>query len=110
MSDEELLVSLSEMFDIKLQAINDRLDNMVTQNNFAEQLDNRVTDAENIILEELDRVQIKSNDHYNDIAGQLKLVNGTINAIKIENSTVNILLKAVSDLQNEVEILKKKVS
>lgn len=106
MNNEELLIAISGMFDSKLQAVNDRLDNMVTRQYFNDQLNNRLIETENTVLEEIDRVQIKSNNHYNDLSGQLKLINSTINAIKIENSTVNILLHTVSELQNEIEALK----
>lgn len=109
MSNEELLLAISEMMDAKLQTVNDRLDTMVTRNYFVDQLNCRLNETENTVLGEVDRVQIKSNNHYNDIAGQLKLVNSTINAIKIENSTVNILLKTVSDMQNEIEALKERL-
>lgn len=95
MTNEELLQSISEMMDTKLQ-------------NFATKDDLR--ELENNILEEVDTVQEKANEHYKRIEKRLDNIESEVHASKLQNDTLNLLLRRIDLMQNEIDELKKKVS
>lgn len=101
-ADKELLQAISDMMDIKLD---ERLSGMATRDYFAEKLH----ELKNDVLEEIDIVQEKSNQNYDKLKEQMNSVISTINMIKVESSTINILVKSVSDLRCEVSTLKSRM-
>ena len=84
MTNEELLQSIGEMMDKKLREL------------------------ENNILEEVDTVQEKANDHFKRIEKRLDNIENEVHASKLQNDTLNLLLRRI-DLMQDNE-LKKKVS
>lgn len=86
MTNEELLQSISEMMDKKLREL------------------------ENNILEEVDTVQEKANDHFKRIEKRLDNVEKEVHASKLQNDTLNLLLRRIDLMQDEINELKKKVS
>ena len=72
-------------------------------------LEGRLHELENGVLEEVDRVQEKSNMHYQTLSWQMNQLNNSMNNIEIHNNTINIILKSVANLQEDVKILKRRV-
>lgn len=99
MTNEELLQSISEMMDTKLQ-------NFATKDD----LDSKLRELENNVLEEVDTVQEKANEHYKRIEKRLDNIESEVHASKLQNDTLNLLLRRIDLMQNEIDELKKKVS
>lgn len=97
--NEQLLQAISDMMDSKLQ-------NFATKDT----LDAKLTETENNILTELDRVQVKTNEHFERVEKRLDNIELTMRSIKLENSTVNLLVETVSDLKDKVDQLEQKIS
>jgi uncharacterized protein involved in exopolysaccharide biosynthesis len=95
MTNEELLQSISEMMDKKLQ-------NFVTKDDLRE--------LENNILEEVDTVQEKTNHHFKRAEKRLDNIEAEVHASKLQNDTLNLLLRRIDLMQDEINELKKKVS
>ncbi len=113
MSNEELLQSISDMMDKKLQnfATKEDLKALATKEDlkaFATKEDLR--ELENNILEEVDTVQEKANDHFKRIEKRLDNIEKEVNASKLQNDTLNLLLRRIDLMQDEINELKKKVS
>ena len=104
MTNEELLQAISEMMDKKLQhfATKGDLKDFVTKDDLRK--------PENNILEEVDTVQEKANDHFKRIEKRLDNIENEVHASKLQNDTLNLLLRRIDLMQDEINELKKKVS
>ena len=91
----EDLLAISQLLDTKLQ-------------NFATKDDLR--EVENNILEEVDTVQEKANDHFKRVEKRLDDIETEVHASKLQNDTLNLLLRRIDLMQDEINELKKKVS
>ena len=89
------LLAISQLLDTKLQ-------------NFATKDDLRA--LENNILEEVDTVQEKANDHFKRVEKRLDDIETEVHASKLQNDTLNLLLRRIDLMQDEINELKKKVS
>ena len=89
------LLAISQLLDTKLQ-------------NFATKDDLR--ELENNILEEVDTVQEKANDHFKRVEKRLDDLETEVHASKLQNDTLNLLLRRIDLMQDEINELKKKVS
>ena len=94
LTNEDLL-AISQLLDTKLQ-------------NFATKDDLRA--LENNILEEVDTVQEKANDHFKRVEKRLDDIETEVHASKLQNDTLNLLLRRIDLMQDEINELKKKVS
>lgn len=107
LTNEDLL-AISQLLDAKLDS---KLQNFATK----EDLKSFVTkddlrELENNILEEVDTVQEKANEHYKRIEKRLDNIESEVHASKLQNDTLNLLLRRIDLMQNEIDELKKKVS
>ena len=89
------LLAISQLLDTKLQ-------------NFATKDDLR--ELENNILEEVDTVQEKANDPFKRVEKRLDNIETEVHASKLQNDTLNLLLRRIDLMQDEINELKKKVS
>lgn len=93
------LLAISLLLDTKLQ-------NFATR----EELDSKLRELENNILEEVDTVQEKANDHFKRVEKRLDDIETEVHASKLQNDTLNLLLRRIDLMQDEINELKKKVS
>ena len=93
------LLAISQLLDTKLQ-------NFATR----EELDSKLRELENNILEEVDKVQEKANDHFKRVEKRLDDIETEVHASKLQNDTLNLLLRRIDLMQDEINELKKKVS
>ena len=93
------LLAISQLLDTKLQ-------NFATR----EELDSKLRELENNILEEVDTVQEKANDHFKRVEKRLYDIETEVHASKLQNDTLNLLLRRIDLMQDEINELKKKVS
>jgi|InofroStandDraft_1065614.scaffolds.fasta_scaffold07364_3 uncharacterized protein involved in exopolysaccharide biosynthesis len=93
------LLAISQLLDTKLQ-------NFATR----EELDSKLRELENNILEEVDTVQEKANDHFKRVEKRLDDIETEVHASKLQNDTLNLLLRRIDLMQDEINELKKKVS
>ena len=98
LTNEDLL-AISQLLDTKLQ-------NFATR----EELDSKLRELENNILEEVDTVQEKANDHFKRVEKRLDDIETEVHASKLQNDTLNLLLRRIDLMQDEINELKKKVS
>ena len=93
------LLAISQLLDTKLQ-------NFATR----EELDSKLRELENNILEEDDTVQEKANDHFKRVEKRLDDIETEVHASKLQNDTLNLLLRRIDLMRDEINELKKKVS
>lgn len=93
------LLAISQLLDTKLQ-------NFATR----EELDSKLRELENNILEEVDTVQEKANDHFKRVEKRLDDIEAEVHASRLQNDTLNLLLRRIDLMQDEINELKKKVS
>lgn len=98
------LLAISQLLDTKLQnfATKDDLKGFSTKDDLRE--------LENNILEEVDTVQEKANDHFKRVEKRLDDIETEVHASKLQNDTLNLLLRRIDLMQDEINELKKKVS
>lgn len=103
LTNEDLL-AISQLLDTKLQnfATKEDLKRFTTKDD--------LRDLENNILEEVDTVQEKANDHFKRIEKRLDNIETEVHASKLQNDTLNLLLRRIDLMQDEINELKKKVS
>lgn len=103
LTNEDLL-AISQLLDTKLQnfATKDDLKGFATKDDLRE--------LENNILEEVDTVQEKANDHFKRVEKRLDDIETKVHASKLQNDTLNLLLRRIDLMQDEINELKKKVS
>ena len=136
MSNDELLRYIAEHMvtkadiagmatkdDIKDMATRDDLKNLVTKDelkNLATKDELRALEAkmatkddlretENMILTEVDRIQERSEEHYAELCTRIRNLENKV-VVRSEQSTINLLVEAVSTLKTDVEYLKAKIS
>ena len=95
----EDLLAISQLLDTKLQ-------NFATR----EELDSKLRELENNILEEVDTVQEKANHNFKRVEKRLDDIETEVHASKLQNDTLNLLLRRIDLMQDEINELKKKVS
>ena len=93
------LLAISQLLDTKLQ-------NFATR----EELDSKLRELENNILEEVDTFQEKDNDIFNRVEKRLDDIETEVHASKLQNDTLNLLLRRIDLMQDEINELKKKLS
>lgn len=64
----------------------------------------------NMILNELDKVQLKITDKMNRLESNMDELKQYYRINKLENENTSLLLQMIKDLQKEVEELKKKIA
>lgn len=100
--DEKLNYILENMAtkdDLKGTAKKEDLTGMATKND--------LDYLESSLLSEIDLVQEKANTHFTKIEKRLGILESTVNTIKIESSTVSLLLKKVTIMEDELKTVKK---
>ena len=93
------LLAISQLLDTKLQ-------NFATR----EDLYSKLRELENNNLEEVDPVQEKATDHFKRVEKRLDDIETEVHASKLQNDTLNLLLRRIDLMQDEINELKKKVS
>ena len=66
-------------------------------------------ETENMILTEVDRIQERSEEHYAELCTRIRNLENKV-VVRSEQSTINLLVEAVSTLKTDVEYLKAKIS
>lgn len=111
LTNEDLL-AISQLLDAKLDsklqnfATKDDLKGLVTKDD----LYSKLRELENNVLEEVDTVQEKANKHFKRIEKRLDNIESEVHASKLQNDTLNLLLRRIDSMQDEIDELKKKVS
>ena len=62
-----------------------------------------------MILTEVDRIQERSEEHYAELCTRIRNLENKV-VVRSEQSTINLLVEAVSTLKTDVEYLKAKIS
>ena len=105
MSNDELLRYIAEHMvtkaDIAGMATKDDIKDMATKDDLRE--------TENMILTEVDRIQERSEEHYAELCTRIRNLENKV-VVRSEQSTINLLVEAVSTLKTDVEYLKAKIS
>lgn len=73
-------------------------------------VNSRITESENLILKELDRVQISLENKINTVQKNLEELNQYYRITKLENDNTALLLKMIDELSKRVEELEKKTA
>lgn len=69
-----------------------------------------IAESENLILQELDRVQISVESKMRAIQKNLDELNQYYRITKLENDNTALLLKIIDELSKKVEALEKKIA
>ena len=127
MTDEskELLLAISGMFqslDKRIDSVEENLNQKITsldkkidsvENNLNQKitsLDKKTDSVEYNVLEEIDTVQEKTNHHFDRIEKRLDQIEKELSVSKLQNDTLSLLIQRTDKIQDEIDILKKKVS
>lgn len=108
MTDNELLLSLSEMLDKKFDAHTEVIDKKFDEH--TKEIRAEVREIENSVLEEVDRVDEKLQKKIDALSEDVKEIKEYYRINKSENENVTLLLKMIIDLKKEVDILKSKIA
>lgn len=73
-------------------------------------VDSRIAESENLLLEEMDRLQTNLTNRIDRIENRLDTMQHEINACKMERESVSILLKKIDQLERRIEELEKKTA
>lgn len=73
-------------------------------------LDKKTDSVEYNVLEEIDTVQEKTNHHFDRIEKRLDQIEKELSVSKLQNDTLSLLIQRTDKIQDEIDILKKKVS
>lgn len=73
-------------------------------------IDKRITDSENLVLKELDRVQINVENGINAVQKNLDELSQYYRITKLENDNTALLLKMIDELSKRVEELERKTA
>ena len=103
-----------EMLELILQKVTG-LEDKVTiledgQHNILQQMDERITSSENMILKELDRVQEHLGSDVQKVQKNLEELQQYYRISKLENDNTSLLLKMYNDMQKEIAELKAKIA
>ena len=103
-----------EMLELILQKVTG-LEDKVTiledgQHNILQQMDERITSSENMILKELDRVQEHLESDVQKVQRNLEELQQYYRIAKLENDNTSLLLKMYNDMQKEIAELKAKIA
>lgn len=72
-------------------------------------IDKRITESENLILKEMDRVQMNLTNKINEVQKNLDELNQYYRITKLENDNTALLLKMIDALPKRAEELEKKI-
>ena len=75
-----------------------------------QRMDSKLAEAENLLLEEMDRMQTNLSKHIEKIDWRLDSMQHDINACKLEAGTLDLLLKRIDRLESRLEELEKKTA
>ena len=73
-------------------------------------LENSLRNLEISLLEELDIVQEKANNHFEKLERRMDSLELTVNMIKVEYSSINLLVRKYTELDARVTGLEQKIS
>lgn len=73
-----------------------------------DKIDTKIAESENLLLEEMDRVQMFLESKINTVKENLEELKQYCKITKLENDTTAILLKMIEELARRVEELEKK--
>ncbi len=73
-------------------------------------IDKRITESENLILKEMDRVQMNLTNKINEVQKNLDELNQYYRITKLENDNTALLLKMIDALPKRAEELEKKTA
>ena len=73
-------------------------------------VDSRIAESENMLLEEMDRLQTNLFKKIDKIDSRLDSMQHEINACRLEEGTLDLLLKRIDKLENRVEESEKRTA
>lgn len=103
------LEGMATKADLEGMATKADLEGMATRDDLDNILDVRLRELENNILEELDLVQEKSNEHFESVEKRLDVLEEDVRSLKQQRGNVSVLFQAVADLQGRVSDLEQAV-
>ena len=80
------------------------------QQNILQKMDEKLTHSENLILNELDRVQEHLETDVQKVQKNLEELQQYYRITKLENDNTSLLLKMYNNMQKEIEELKAKIA
>ena len=104
---------LEQKMDNRFAIMDERMSTMVTKEefkNFQKDLDKRLRDTNNAILNEVDRVQEIATAMNEKTNKRLDSIESQLHANCLANSTVDILLGKMRVAEKDITILKSKIS
>ena len=73
-------------------------------------MDNEMKMMFNTILEEMGRMEERTNKRFDKIENQLEIMQHEINACKLERESIGLLIKKIDQLERRIEELEKKTA
>lgn len=88
--------------------INDKIDSRIAESE--KKMESKLAESENLLLEEIDRVQMFLENKINTVKENLEELKQYYRITKLENDNTAILLKMIEELSRRVEELEKKTA
>ena len=73
-------------------------------------MDDEIKMMLNAILEEMGRVEERTNKRFDKIENQLEIMQHEINTCKLEKDTISLLIKKIDQPEKRIEELEKKTA
>ena len=73
-------------------------------------VDTRLAESENLLLEEMDRLQTNLTNRIDKIDVRLDTMQHEINTCKLERESIGLLIKKIDQLEKRIEELEKRTA
>lgn len=64
----------------------------------------------NTILEEMGRIEDRTNQHFNELENRLESIQHEVSACRLERESISLLIKKIDPLERRIEELEKKTA
>ncbi len=82
----------------------------VLQNMMESVVSTRIAESENLLLEEMDRLQTNLTNRIDRINSRIDSMQHEVNACKLERESIGLLIKKIDQLESRIEELEKRTA
>ena len=82
----------------------------VLQNMMESVVSTRIAESENLLLEEMDRLQTNLTNRIDRINSRIDSMQHEVNACKLDRESIGLLIKKIDQLESRIEELEKRTA